>query len=119
MKIKELDDYLGVQDVVDYDLFEEQEQEQRLWLEQRAIHIPDYNIKIREGFCEVWDTESEQYEVDHTFYMIFDRLMDEMLYTESGSGMSTSLHNFIVLNSQQHLTQDAILDLSCEVEFIL
>ena len=49
MQLKELDDYLDNQDIEDYELFEEQEKEYLLLLEQRAIYIPDYNIKIREG----------------------------------------------------------------------
>ena len=71
MQLKELDDYLENQDIEDYELFEEQEKEYLLLLEQRAIYIPDYNIKIREGIYETWDQENREYEVDYTFYIIF------------------------------------------------
>ena len=118
MKLKELEDYLEGQYIEDYDLFEEQEQEYRLWVEQRAIHIPEYNIKIREGICETWDIESQQYEVDHTFYMIFNRITDEYLYTEAGSGMCVSLYNFLSFNNRENLSQDELLNLLCEVHFI-
>ena len=118
MQLKELEDYLEGQDVEGYDLFEEQEQEHRLWLDQRAIHIPEYNIKIREGICETWDMENQQYEVDHTFYMIFNSLTGEYLYTEAGSGMCVSLHNFLSFNNQENLSHDELLDLPCEVYLI-
>ena len=115
MKLKEVEDYLLEHDVEDYELFEEEVQESRLWLEQRAIHIPKYNIKIREGLCELWDADSEDYELDHTCYMMFDMLTNEYLYSEIGSGMCVSLHNFLLLNNKQHLAYDDLLDLECEV----
>lgn len=121
MQLKELGDYLegkGFEDFGDYDLFEEQVKENRLFLENMAIHIPEYNIKIREGICESWDTKSEEYEPDHTFYMIFDMHTDEYLYKESGSGINTTLHNFLHFNNQQNLTEDELLELQCEVHFI-
>lgn len=118
MKLKELDDYLQEQEFEDYDLFEEQEQEYRLWLEQMAIHIPEYNIKIRGGVSEAWNMESEEYESDYTFYMIFDMLTDELLYEESGSSMEVSLYNFLNSSNQCKLQYDELLELGCEVYFI-
>ena len=118
MQLKELEDYLKGQDVEGYDLFEEQEQEHRLWLDQRAIHIPKYNIKIKGGICERWDMENQQYEEDHIFYMIFNSLTGEYLYTESGSGVFVSLHNFLSFNNQENLSLDELLDLPCEVYLI-
>ena len=98
MQLKELDDYLDNQDIEDYELFEEQEKEYLLLLEQRAIYIPDYNIKIREGIYETWDQENREYEVDYTFYIIFDSLTGEWLYTEAGSTICVCLYNFLSLN---------------------
>ena len=115
MQLKELDDYLQEQEFGNYDLFEEQEQEHRLWLEQRAVHISEYNIKIREGVSEAWNIESEEYEADYTFYMIFDRFTDELLYEEAGSSMEVSLYNFLSSIHQLRLTYDELLEFSCEV----
>ena len=49
MKLKDLADYLEnyldeVENVI-CDLFEEQEQDYRLWLEPIVIHFPEYNVR--------------------------------------------------------------------------
>lgn len=119
MQLKELDDYLQEQEFDGYDLFEENGHENRLFLERLAVHIPEYNIKIREGVSEAWNIESEEYEADYTFYMIFDMLTDEqLLYEEAGSSMEVSLYNFLSSINQLKLTWDELLELSCEVHFI-
>ncbi len=118
MQLKELDDYLDNQDIEDYELFEEQEKEYLLLLEQRAIYIPDYNIKIREGIYETWDQENQEYEVDYTFYIIFDSLTGEWLYTEAGSTICVCLYNFLSLNHQVKLSYDDVSSLICEVQSI-
>ena len=118
MQLKELDDYLDNQDIEDYELFEEQEKEYLLLLEQRAIYIPDYNIKIREGIYETWDQEIREYEVDYTFYIIFDSLTGEWLYTEAGSTICGCLYNFLSLNHQVKLSYDDVSSLICEVQSI-
>ena len=118
MQLKELDDYLDNQDIEDYELFEEQEKEYLLLLEQRAIYIPDYNIKIREGIYETWDQENREYEVDYTFYIIFDSLTGEWLYTEAGSTICFCLYNFLSLNHQVKLSYDDVSSLICEVQSI-
>lgn len=118
MKLKDLEEYLEEIEVQSYDLFEEQEQEYRLWLDNIAIHVTQHKIKIREGICETWDVDSQNYEVDHNFYMIFDEDIDEYLYLETGSSMCVSLHNFFSFNKKCNLSHDELLDLSCELQII-
>lgn len=118
MKLKELEDYLEEAEVQDYNLFEEQEQEYRLWLEKRSIYIPEHNIKIREGICETWDVNSQDYEVDHDFYIIFDKDTDEYLYLETGGSICVSLHNFFLFYKKLDLSHDQLLDLSFELYLI-
>ena len=118
MLLKEVEDYLLEHDVEDHELCEEQVQENGFLLEKMVIHIPKYNIKIREGICERWDTESEEYATDYTCYMIFDMLTDKCLYKESGSGIATTLYNFLYCNNQQNITEDGLLELECELYFI-
>ena len=118
MQLKELDDFLDNQDIEDYELFEEQEIEYLLLLEQRANYIPDYNIKIREGIYETWDQENREYEVDYTFYIIFDSLTGEWLYTEAGSTICVCLYNFLSLNHLVKLSYDDVSSLICEVQSI-
>lgn len=115
MRLKELDDYLQEQEFQDYDIFEENLYENRLLLEKWSVHIPKYNIKIREGLCDMWDIECDEYYADHTFYMIFDMITDESLYMESGSSMEVSLYNFLNLSNQCKLQYHELLELGCEV----
>lgn len=115
MRLKELDDYSEEQYIDEYELFKEQYREYRLWLEQKSIYISEYNIRIRAGIYEAWDIESQDYEIDHSFYMIFDANTDEYLYSEAGSSMFVSLYNFLVLDKCATLSYNEVLDLSCEI----
>ena len=118
MKLKDLEEHLEEIEVQSYDLFEEQEQEYRLWLDNIAIHVTKHKIKIREGICETWNVDSQNYEVDHDFYMIFDEDTEEYLYLETGSSMCVSLHNFFSFNKKFNYSYDELLNLSSEVKFI-
>ena len=118
MKLKDLADYLEnyldeVENVI-CDLFEEQEQDYRLWLEPIVIHFPEYNIKIREGLCETWNVDSQEYETDYIIHMFFDADTNERLNLERGGFNFSRLRSFLSLD----LSDDELLNLSCEVHFI-
>ena len=114
MKLKDFDAYLGELQDTDYSLFEEEKGASRLWVSRLTLCIKDYQLKIKEGINESWNQEIQDYETDHAQYLIFDSQTNQLLYTESGSGLEVCLHNF--LHWQEiSLEWDEIQNLDCEV----
>ncbi len=114
MKLKDFDDYLGELQDTGYSLFEEEKGASRLWVRRLTLCIKDYQLKIKEGINESWNQETQGYETDHALYLIFDSPTNQLLYTESGSGLEVCLHNF--LNWQEiSLELEGIQNLDFEV----
>lgn len=114
MRLKDFDAYLGELQDTGYSLFEEEKGASRLWVSRLTLCIKDYQLKIREGINELWNQETQDYETDHALYLIFDSPTNQLLYTESGSGLEVCLHNF--LHWQEiSLEWDDIQNLDCEV----
>lgn len=67
--------------------------------DQRGCVCSEY----KEGIYEKWNTEIQQYETNHSFYMIF-KDTDEYLYREAGSSKEVSLTNFLYFINQKRLT---------------
>ena len=114
MLIKELEE-LFEEEYFDYEIFEEVPEEYRLLIEERAIYIPRYEIKIRSGIYEAWNSEQGVYETDFDFYMFFDALSDEHLGEEGRSSLLASLYNYLRQGKQQILTNNELENLECKV----
>ncbi|NCE79365.1 hypothetical protein [Turicibacter sp. TS3] len=114
MKLKDFDAYLGELQDTGYSLFEEEIGVSRLWVSQLTLYLKDCQLKIKEGIYESWDEETKDYQTDHDLYLIFDSQTNQLLYTESGSGLEVCLHNF--LHWQEiSLEWEDIQGLDCEV----
>ena len=115
--LKELEEFeeFEEQDDVYYDLFEEVPEEHRVFLEEKVIYIPRYEIKIRSGVFESWNSERGEYEPDFSCYMIFDALSDELIWTERESFLLGSISNCLSMVKEQIITHTELENLECEV----
>jgi len=111
--IKDIDMFLEEDEDIDFELFEEEEEEHRIWLEGRVLYVKKYDIKIRAGYYEAWDEESEKYEIDFDFYMFFNAATNEHLYEEAGSSLEVCLYNYLTSNKNEMLTMEQVENLEC------
>ena len=117
MLIKELlsEELLSEDEEIDYEIFEEEDQVHRIWLEQRALYVKEFGIKLKAGYYEVWDEESEDYEMDFDFYMIFDAATNEHLYEEAGSSLEVCIYNYLRSLRKGVSNMNEIEELECEM----
>lgn len=115
MLIKELEELFEEEEYFDYEIFEEVPEEYRLSIEERIIYIPRYEIKIRSGIYESWNSQQGDYETDFNFYMFFDALSNEHLGEEGRSSLIVSLYNYLSKVKQQILTNNELENLECKV----
>lgn len=118
MKIKDLELYFEEEldeDIdIDYDLFEEDE-EYRIYLENRYLFIPDLNIDVYSGYYAVYDEDTEEFEIDFDFYMFFDSDTNKHLYEEQGSGLEVCIYNYCRFAELDVNDIDDIYNLKCEI----
>lgn len=114
MLLKELEEF-EEEEYLDYEIFEEATEEYRLLLEEKVIYIPRYEIKIRIGKYESWNSQQGDYETDFTFYMFFDALSDKLIGEEGGSSLIVSLTNCLKKIKQQIFTYNELENLECKV----
>lgn len=116
MKIKDLDEYFeeNVEEDIDYDLFEEDE-EHRIYLENRYLLVPDLNIDVYSGYYEVYDEGTGEFEIDFDFYMFFHSKSKKHIYEEQGSSLEVCIYNYCrVAEIDIHDIND-IYDLECKI----
>ncbi len=100
---------------IGYEIFEEENQSYRIWLEQRALYVKELGVKLRAGYYEVWNEESEEYDMDFDFYMIFDARTNEHLYEEAGSSLEVCIYNYLRGVRKDVFNMEEIEELECEM----
>jgi len=116
MLIKDLIEDTIEDDVeIDYEIFEKEEEQYQIWLEQKALYVRELGIKVRSGYYEVWNEENEEYDIDFDFYMFFDATTNEHLYEEAGSSLEVCIYNYLRVVRKDVINMKEIEELECEI----
>lgn len=110
MKIGELDEFLENEEPFSDFFVLVQDDEHRELLEENYIFVPELGIDIHIGIWESWNEELQEFEADFDLYCFRDSVTKETIYTEQGSSLITSIHNFT------GLIWEKIISMECKYE---
>lgn len=93
-------------------LLEEQKNEYKIELESKYVYIPTLGIKIHSGYCDTYNDDTNEYELDYDTNIVFDINTNEQVYEEPQSDLIGCISNYINLRNKP---VDDILGLECQV----
>lgn len=96
-------------------VIEEEEKEHRIIRFGYYVRIPELNLDIHEGVCEVWDDLERRYTVDYALSLIYRQDEEELIYQEQDDMIAT-LFNYLRIDNREMLISN-IEDIRCELWF--
>lgn len=102
-----------------YFLFEKEEGEYKIELEEKYVYIQDLNIRVHYGYCMDYNEETNQYdELSHDIYVVFDRDKNEFVYEEVQTSICECIKNYLSFKKNTDISFDNIDKLKCEINYI-
>lgn len=102
-----------------YFLFEKEEGEYKVELEERYVYIPELDIRIHYGYSMHYNNETNEYdELSHDIYVFFDINKNEVVYQEGGSSLDACISNYLWYKKNIKLSPEDAEKLKCEIKYI-
>lgn len=102
-----------------YFLFEKEEGEYQVELEERYVYIPDLDIRVHYGYYMSYNNDTNQYdELSNDVHVVFDINKNEAVYEESQSSICGCIVNYLRYKENMDISFDNIEKLKCEINYI-
>ncbi len=103
-----------------YFLFDKEDGEYQVELEEKYVYIPDLGVRVHYGYCMNYNNDTNQYdELSHDVYVVFDINKNEVVHKELQSSICECIWNYLYSKKNMDISLDNINNLKCEVSYII